>query len=306
MIAASLGLLAAYRFVGDATAWGEWLTIWPSIGWLVLLLPAALRARSVPALLSLGLLTALTVEWPRWPAHRAEKRALRLVVWNVASETGLAERVVDLEPDVVMVQESMPLRSLPAGYTWHQAFDPAVLSRLPVEPLPSRPIGPWTPPQLLLVTLATRERLLLANVRLVLPTPVVQLASFPGESGARPHQVRVEQFPRLRRLLEETAQKHGVRGIVLAGDFNTPGDARSLDALKPLLRDAWPEAGRGWGATAPAFLPLARIDQCWVSDVLVPLKLEVLARPGSDHRLLVVDLAVAPAARRTSLGSPVR
>lgn len=291
--AIALGLLAAYRLVGDSTLLGEWLTIWPSLGWLVLLLPAAIRARSRLVLASLGVMVALTVEWPRLrtPAGPPAPRQLRLVVWNVASEPGFAERVLDLAPDVVLVQEARRPRSLPPGYVWHETFDPAVLSRLEVEPLPSRAIGPWTPPQLLLATLASGERLLLANVRLLLPTPIVQIASFPGESGTRAHDERLAQFPRLRQLLEETAAQHGVRGIVLAGDFNTPGGARSLDGLKPLLRDVWPEAGTGWGGTAPAFLPLARIDQCWVSASLAPIRAEVLARPGSDHRLLLVDLA---------------
>ena len=286
-------MLAAYRFAGDVTLLGEWLTIWPSVGWLVLLLPAALRSRSRLALLSLALVVAFTIEWPRLSATPAppQKRALRLVVWNVASEPGFAARVMDLAPDVVLVQEATRPRALPPGYAWLETVDPAVLSRLPVEQLPSRPIGPWTPPQLLLATLPSGERLLLVNVRLVLPTPIVQIASFPGERGARPHEERVSQFPRLRKLIEETVAKHAVSGIVLGGDFNTPGGARSLDVFQPLLRDVWPEAGRGWGATAPAFLPLARIDQCWVSSSLVPLDAQVLARPGSDHRLLLVDLA---------------
>ena len=38
-----LGLLAAaYLLVGDRTPWGEWLTIWPPVGWGVLFLVRAL------------------------------------------------------------------------------------------------------------------------------------------------------------------------------------------------------------------------------------------------------------------------
>jgi len=257
----------------------------------VLLLPAALRARSATALLALALLLALTVEWPRSRAAVPEPTSLRLVVWNVASNPAFAEHLQSLQPDIALVQEAARPAALPPGYTWHETFDPGVLSRLPIETLPTRPIGPWTPPQLLLTTLPDGRRVLLANVRLVLPTPIVQLASFPSDLGPATHAARVEQFPRLRGLLEETARQQAADAVVLAGDFNTPGGARSLLGLKPLLRDVWPEAGVGWGATAPAPLPLARIDQCWISEGVRPLHAEVLRLPGSDHRLLLVDVA---------------
>jgi endonuclease/exonuclease/phosphatase (EEP) superfamily protein YafD len=258
---------------------------------VILFLPAALRARSLAALASLGLLLWLTVESPRSSAPPTAPHSLRLVVWNVASNPGFAEQLQAFQPDIALVQEAARPAVLPPGYTWHETFDPGVLSRLPIETLPTRPIGPWTPPQVLLATLPDGRRVLLANVRLVLPTPIVQLASFPSDLGPETHRARVEQFPRLRRLLEETAKQRDVDAVVLAGDFNTPGGARSLDGLKPLLRDVWPEAGRGWGATAPAFLPLSRIDQCWTSEGVRPVHAEVVRLPGSDHRMLLVDLA---------------
>jgi len=78
--------------------------------------------------------------------------------------------------------------------------------------------------------------------------------------------------------------------VILAGDFNTPAGMASLTPLRLLLRDVWPSAGVGWGATMTAEMPLSRIDQCWVSERLTPVAAHVERRGASDHRLLVVDL----------------
>jgi vancomycin resistance protein VanJ len=293
VVAAAGALSAVYLGTGDSTVWGEWIAVWPSFGWVVLLLPAAIRARSLLGLAALTGFLALTAEWPRFGRPDTGAADLRIVVWNVASEPRALAAVWPLEPDLVLVQEAMPPRELPASYSWHEAFDPAIASRLALTPVPSAPVGPWTPPQLALVTTKAGKRLLIANVRLVLPTPIVQVASFPHVAGAFVANTRQNQFPKLAALLRDAAGRHEVDAIVLAGDFNTPGRARSLAPLEPHLRDVWPEAGIGWGATAPAFLPLSRIDQCWVSARLKPLHARVLGLPHSDHKALLVDLALS-------------
>lgn len=125
--------------VGDTTLWGEWLTIWPSGGWVLLLLPATLRSRSALAASFLAAFTILTTEWPRWPSSgpvAGEK--LRLVVWNVGADVGFLESAADLEPDVWMVQEFVKPLSLPSAYRMHATVDPAVITRLPVQVLPAR------------------------------------------------------------------------------------------------------------------------------------------------------------------------
>jgi len=80
--------------------------------------------------------------------------------------------------------------------------------------------------------------------------------------------------------------------IVMAGDFNTPARMSSLGPLRRRLRDAWREAGRGWGATITNDFPVERIDQCWVSDSIRVLDARVRPSRLSDHRMLIVDLAV--------------
>lgn len=60
----ALALHALY-LVGDRTWWGEWFSIWPPVGWLVLALPAVTRRKNWIALLLLGALAGAHGEWPR-------------------------------------------------------------------------------------------------------------------------------------------------------------------------------------------------------------------------------------------------
>ena len=106
------------------------------------------------------------------------------------------------------------------------------------------------------------------------------------------HEERIAQFTRLDALVRRTIAEQGTRSVILAGDFNCPGGMRSLGALRPLLRDAWDEAGVGWGGTMTAELPLARIDQVWVSSDIEVLAGRVEARGSSNHRAVTVDLRI--------------
>jgi endonuclease/exonuclease/phosphatase (EEP) superfamily protein YafD len=313
-------LLPAYLFVGDRTVWGEWLTIWPPALWVLPLALAALLlnrlARMPSRLLSqLVLLAAFlgaTTEWrallrredealaAAFDALRARPDpagplALRLVSWNVANLV-LLDRIEALRPDLVFLQEDAPLGSLSgywAGFRWIDTGELGVLSRHPIRPLRTERVGPWAEPLLLALQPPDGRTIVLANVRLLLPAAAMKLAS-PGDpiALASGHRQRLEQFPRLERLLRTAAAELDTRSIILAGDFNTPGGMPSLLPLSPLLSDAWHSSGRGWGGTMTAHLPLSRIDQCWVSDDIRVVAARVHNGGESDHRLLQVDMIV--------------
>jgi endonuclease/exonuclease/phosphatase (EEP) superfamily protein YafD len=219
--------------------------------------------------------------------------ALRLMTWNVAGLAPFAE-VKALRPDVLFVQESgpPPPEDTWRGMTWIAALDPATLSRYPVRALRTERVGPWTEPQVLLAELPGGRRLILVNVRLVLPAVVITVAAGDWRALRPAHDERVGQFARLTALVQRTMAEQATRSVVLGGDFNCPGGMRSLDALRPLLRDAWEEAGSGWGGTMTAELPLSRIDQVWVSSDIHVRASRVQRRGSSDHRAVVVDLTI--------------
>jgi endonuclease/exonuclease/phosphatase (EEP) superfamily protein YafD len=137
------------------------------------------------------------------------------------------------------------------------------------------------------------RRIIIVNVRLALPSLVSSLASLgsgiPLDYGYRS---RMEQFPRLARLIQESQRRHKTQSVILAGDFNAPAHLPSLDPLRSMIQDVWPRKGVGWGGTMTAILPLSRIDQCWISPDIEIVSAQVRRTRRSDHRPLVVDLIV--------------
>ena len=140
-------LFVAHTTVGDSTVWGEWLTVWPPVGWLPILTPALLRYRNWLGLALLLVVIAFLSEWPRVDSAAATRGpGLRVVVWNVAGNASFLEPLADLHPDLILTQESAPPDALWEGYTWHAGEDPSVVSRFPIRVLSSTGVGPWAKP----------------------------------------------------------------------------------------------------------------------------------------------------------------
>ena len=100
------------------------------------------------------------------------------------------------------------------------------------------------------------------------------------------------QLAELRRLV---AAESGARMVV--GDLNaTSGHRPFRDLLSAGLRDAHVESGRWWATTWPRdrrwLPPLARLDHVLVSPELAVLDAREGTGRGSDHRPIVVDLAL--------------
>ena len=307
-VAALLVLIGGLHLsVGDLTWWGECVTVWPTIGWLILISPRlalwAMRRRWRDAALvgttALALITA-TGEWSglvrgtKPDDGTRSDRDLRVVTWNVAGGIPIDDLATD-RPDIALLQEIGGMPASPArpqqlaGHYWIAEFDPGTLSRFPIERLPTRKIGPWQEPQVLKTTIAGKT-VVLVNVRLTLPAFVVAVASLETPSGLiRLHAERIAQFAKLRDLISETLARERSTTAILCGDFNSPGGIQSGRVLRSILRDVWPEGGRGWPATMTASFPVSRIDQCWVTPDIEIRNAEV-RRGHSDHRRLVVDL----------------
>lgn len=286
-----LALAAVYSVVGDRTLWGEWITIAPPLVWIVLLLPTAVRLRSIAFATLLLAFGAVTMEWPRWgTSAAASEDTVRVLSWNIgAGNSEWAEAARAYEPDIVLVQEGMKPLAPWDGYHWYGTPDPGALLRFPAEALPTEKIGPWIEPQLFLTEIRGKK-ILIANVRMMLPSIVIQLVDPLNESPAENYRARVEQYEKLMTLIEETAAEVEADAILLAGDFNVPARMPSLDPLRSILDDAWLTGGTGWGATVPEFLPLTRIDQIWVSGEIQPTSVRVVRIEGSDHRAVIADL----------------
>jgi endonuclease/exonuclease/phosphatase (EEP) superfamily protein YafD len=313
-------LAFAYLVLGDTSPVGEYFTIWPPILWAVPVVALwALgfsfrrwRVSLVPVV-ALAVFLLLTVEWRSiargdLPDRGAASRgsSLRLISWNVnGGSDGNDGTLTALErerPDVCVLQESPDgsgtfLSRKPTGY--FEGFhcqdigDCAILSRYPIRALPTRKVGPWPEPLPVALDLPSSRTILLCSVHLALPSctfNVVTRANRRFFLGS--HRDRIAQFPTLADLIGELQRDADYAGVIVAGDFNTPGGARSLNPLRLIATDVWPEAGVGWGATMTSDFPVSRIDQCWVGGG-VKLARAWVGKPSiSDHRMLIVDLRV--------------
>lgn len=273
---------------------------------------------TVPAVLALGLacvrrqpalaaaasvLIALELWWlapelvPRRPRPVEADGAPRLRVFtaNIYSlnrdMSGLAAELRAADADVVVLQE-LSYRNLAAlrrrgtldAYP-HQSLSPrsdtfgtAILSQLPlvdhgVCDIAGSPMARGT---------------VLVGDRMVRVYCVHTKAPF-GADGLRQWRVQLEVLA--------DALRGEPRPLIVAGDFNATGRQRRFRSLLAEgLRDVHVEGGRGWARTWPNhYLPLpalARIDHVLVSPDLAVLAVAEGEGRGSDHRPVMVDLAL--------------
>jgi endonuclease/exonuclease/phosphatase family metal-dependent hydrolase len=84
---------------------------------------------------------------------------------------------------------------------------------------------------------------------------------------------------------------------IVCGDLNAPPNAPELAPLFARLHDAW-SAALGNGFTYPADAASKRIDYVLVSRHFVIRDASVPNSQASDHRPVIVDISLAPAAER--------
>lgn len=213
--------------------------------------------------------------------RRSLEPGFRVVTVNVGTRPlDVAEALRALEPDVILMQEtgvSCAAAARALGFAFQDGSDQCVVSRGPLEDVPLRWPGPWQPPQMLTTTQPRVGAMAMVNLRFAIPEVIAAVATL-GKQWYTEGQRR-EQYAALTRIIGDRTP------AIVCGDFN----AFPLEVdLGPRFRDAW--SGLRYGATFPAVLPAARIDQCWVTDDLEIVQAWTHPVP-TDHRAVVVDLA---------------
>lgn len=307
-------LLLLYLAVGDTKSWGEYLTIWPPLLWLlpnVLLAIPLMWRRHWRANLPLGgallLFFLLLIEWRpmlRWGAPKKSPSGIRIVTWNIGggyeSEQALLTEMEKWSPDIVLLQETPDSRDsfsrlsgYWAGWHWTDSGDAGTLSRWPVRVLASESVGPWDEPQILSVETPSGP-ILIANMRLMLPS--LELFPFSATRWNRlsaDNRERIAQYPAITDLITRRSAEGKYIGAIVGGDFNTDASAQSLTPLRDSMIDVWKSSGRGWGGTATRDFPVARIDHLFISHKLLAVDAWIPKSPMSDHRPLVADIQIA-------------
>ncbi len=96
--------------------------------------------------------------------------------------------------------------------------------------------------------------------------------------------------------LAQLASAHTSEPLVVAGDLNATAEHLTLRELKARAGLTDTATGRGWHPTYPAdawYPPLIQIDHVLVSSAFTTTGLDTFAVAGTDHRGLMVQLAVS-------------
>lgn len=272
------------------------ITIWPFWVWLVPgALPLAIkfnkeRARARLSVLGLWLVIwAVLAEEPLSLARAVvPPRAydLRVVSLNCASSVEAAMETLDMEPDIVLLQESMGTdsiekvrKALGENWTMVVGIDASILARgrLVVVDV-KRSIN---------FTAARLDGTLIVSLRLA--PPVFRLDYWNPECWSHYAANKRARRVELRRLAEFVAREADGAPLILGGDFNTPPDHTITEAISGIANDAYARAGRGWGPTAINNYPMVRIDQIWASDKYEPVNSFSKKTLHSDHRMALAD-----------------
>lgn len=294
------------------------ITIWPFALWaglcavLGVALSPLLRLRRTLLVVGYALILAVAlgeetrfVLRPLWrdPAREIGAAAehgdlLRVITLNCGG--GREEAVLDAlayEPDILLLQEtpgsSLLERILPEGWEHAGTLDPAVAVRgaLLMTPHPK-----WLAHEVCAVSVVP--------ARLAKPTPIAVISTrllqpLLRADLWRPSVWRSAQGLRASRMntIESVLRQRDRYGeglpVIVGGDFNTrPGDSLLLPLEAGGLADAFEEAGAGWPNTITSDYPMERIDFIWVDERFEPLNAFVAVTPHSDHRMVVVDVAL--------------
>jgi endonuclease/exonuclease/phosphatase family metal-dependent hydrolase len=236
------------------------------------------------AVLALGpALCVLLVEnqWTRPTPPPHDGPTYRLVGWNIQRyRHGLreiADRIKALEPDLVVLSEI------------HSRF---ALRRI------ARRLGPDYD--------ATHGRKVGVIARGKLRTPrwiwkgsgqryVVRWESPAGPVSLLTADLPNRKFESRRPLLEKLRENISeYRPDLVVGDFNAPRRSPALRDLPEGYAHAYHLAGAGWSYTWRTWCPFLAIDHCIVNrQRIAALRYDILSTTLSDHRIQVLDFAVA-------------
>lgn len=228
-----------------------------------------------------------------WPGG-ASDRTVRIVSLNCAGSSAAVREIVEMQPDIVLVQESPgrePLASLA-----HELFgdEGHVLSGVDASLVARGEITPLSIPTSV-VSNAVRARIKIADkievevVSLRLEPPLVRVDLWSPDCWREQAANRRRRRKQLEAIVAAIEPASSDFPLIVGGDFNAPPRDAVFDELRP-LHDAFGEAGRGWGNSIINSAPFLRIDQIWLSSQLHATGVYCSKTEHSDHRMLICDV----------------
>jgi hypothetical protein len=224
-------------------------------------------------------------------------RTIRVVTLNCGGSVQAAAEAADLQPDILLLQESPSASQLESlcedlyGGEGQILWGPdcSILARGEVTPVIS-PASKRGECVLAQVRLASGMDLVVASLRLH-PVPL-RLDLWSPACWRAYAENRRTQRRQLQVIAKDATSHSGASSLILGGDFNAPAGDPVFDSLPRELSDAFREAGVGWGNTILNDWPVHRIDQIWAGSRLRALTVHAKATRHSDHRMVVAEFVV--------------
>lgn len=312
LLVASLAAFVAVGYISRADSLAA-ITVFPVWCWVI---PGALltglgwkgagRYGAAVALAWLVILIAFAdqpARLARWHGSSLESEpalgaalALRVVSLNCnGGERRAVTELAELHPDLVLLQESPSrpwLEDLARQWYGEQgavvwSADASIIARGRLTPLPLPRAA---------TAYAVRARLELDSgqeleiVSLRLEPGLVRADLWAPDCWREQTENRRKRRKQLEAILAPLAASSRKAPLILGGDFNAPPGDAVFRLLSPLARDAFVEAGRGWGNTIVNQFPVLRIDQIWIGGKLRATDAYAVATQHSDLRAVVCDL----------------
>jgi hypothetical protein len=290
LIAWALGRLLTDRF-----AWSQWLWWIPTpavlllmvVGVLVASRPSTVAGRRRRRVLCWAIALVLVAFYFGFIEHRFMRRTppivasgvLQLTHWNVGPATWhdmqpSASAIVAIHGDVTLVTDhggmlgDARLTALAADGVIPTIGRFGVITKLPILTM-----------RILVATQGRWVALVELDATTTLGRPIsIMLVDLPSSLKLP----RMAMARELRTMLD--SQRDLPKPDVLVGDFNIPRGSASLEVIIPGLRDAFTEAGHGYGATFHREFPLYHLDQMRLGDGVRALRYDLIDPGLGRHR----------------------
>lgn len=322
LYAALLGAVALGNAVGPERWWWstlnlylpQWLWAVPGVLVLAVVLRFAWRWVWAPlACLAWVAGPLMGLEWHAPPAGPPAGTRLRVMTYNVKYGRGdmaaAIRQIRAASPDLLLLQDAGGLllgRLGDALRPWHVASvgQYVVASRFPIESLEARPLPATGEASADFNYLRTELQvggcaLVVYDLHLLTPREGLSAVKTEQEEGIgdmeRNARARLAQAEVVAAALREETGP-----VLLAGDLNAPDVSLVCRRLRETgLRDAFAEAGRGYGYTYGHSLRVGRsymrIDHILLGRGLRALECRAGGALGSQHRPVIADVALTDA-----------
>lgn len=232
-----------------------------------------------------------------------EDERIRVANLNAGSKAEALDAAVELAPDILVVQEAPGEEAIAA--TTRELFgvegtylignNSAILARGEILDTIVEPES-----NAIHARLRIEEGFVIDITGVEMQACIPRLSLWSADTWKELSDLRMRNRRQLRTHLGENEITRDTTGRIISGGFQTPpGD----DVFRPLesneLLDSFAKTGLGWGNTYPAEYPILRLDQIWTSENLPPVRSVAVPNPESDHRIVVSDLRLPPAAEES-------